>query len=320
MNFDINDLLAFRAVAELGNFRKAAESVHISQPAFSRRIDKLEQALGTKLLERTTRKVNLTAVGRDFDRQLRDILDALDTTLLGIRGVAATRMGEVTVACVPSVVNYFLSGVVGVFHERFPKIRVKIIDDSSNKVLLAVSQGEADFGLNFIGSQENDVEFVPLLEEKFVAACRRDHPLAQRKEVRWTELAEYDYITVCKASGNRLLLDQALVGVSPLPRSLYETQHGTTLIGLVEAGLGVGAVPAMAMPQDNHPLLVSVPLVEPVVTRKMGLIRRRASVLSPAAQQLYDLFHEVKPLNGVVSAQRVQPEHPSTAPNTRRRT
>ena len=63
INFDLNDLLAFRAVAELANFRKAAESVHLSQPAFSRRIDKLEQALGVRLLERTTRRVTLTAVG-----------------------------------------------------------------------------------------------------------------------------------------------------------------------------------------------------------------------------------------------------------------
>lgn len=303
MNFDINDLLAFRAVAELGNFRKAAESVHISQPAFSRRIDKLEQALGTKLLERTTRKVNLTAVGRDFDRQLRQILDALDMTLLGIRGVAATRMGEVTVACVPSAVNYFLSEVVRLFHSRYPKIRVKIIDDSANRVLLAVAQGEADFGLNFIGSQENDVEFVPLVEEQFVAACRRDHPLARCKEIRWSDLADHDYITVSKASGNRLLLDQALAGLPRQPRSLYETQHGTTMIGLVEAGLGIAAVPAMAMPQDNHPLLVSVPLVEPVVTRKMGLIRRRSGVLSPAARQLYDLFQEVQPPNGAMPAE-----------------
>ena len=75
MNFDLNDLLAFRAVAELGSFRKAAESVHISQPAFSRRIEKLEEALGARLLERTTRRVNLTTVGRDFDRQLRQILE-----------------------------------------------------------------------------------------------------------------------------------------------------------------------------------------------------------------------------------------------------
>ena len=71
MQFDLNDLQAFRAVAELGSFRKAAEAVHISQPAFSRRIDKLEEALGVRLLERTTRRVSLTAVGRDFARKVQ---------------------------------------------------------------------------------------------------------------------------------------------------------------------------------------------------------------------------------------------------------
>ncbi len=295
MNIDLNDLLAFRALAELGSFRKAAEAVHISQPAFSRRIDKLEQALGARLLERTTRRVNLTNIGRDFDRQLRQILDALDTTLLGIRGVAATRMGEVTVACVPSAVNYFLTRVIAIYHQRYPKIRVRIMDDSANEVLIAVARGEADFGLNFIGSQENDVTFEPLLEEEFVAACRRDHPLASRSKVSWAELAKYDYISVGKTSGNRLLLDQALAGLPDRPQSMYETQHGTTTIGLVEAGLGVAVVPAMAMPTEDHPLLVSVPLVDPVVKRKMGLIRRSSLVLSPAAQQLYDLFAEMQP-------------------------
>jgi len=290
MHFEINDLIAFRAVAELGNFRKAAESIHLSQPAFSRRIDKLEQALGTKLLERTTRRVNLTAIGRDFHKQLRQILDALDVTLLNIRGVAATRMGEVTVACVPSAVNYFLSEVVKLFHDRYPKTRVRVIDDSANKVLTAVVDGEADFGLNFIGSQENDIEFTPIFEERFVAACRKDHPLAKQKSVRWADLSDHDYISVSKASGNRLLLDQALAGLPRQPSSLYETQHGTTMIGLVEAGLGVAAVPAMAMPKKGHPLLVSVPLTDPVVTRKMGLIRRRSGVLTPAAQQLFELF------------------------------
>ncbi|MDG5976700.1 LysR family transcriptional regulator [Hydrogenophaga taeniospiralis CCUG 15921] len=294
INFDLNDLLAFRAVAELGSFRKAAESVHISQPAFSRRIDKLESALGTRLLERTTRRVSLTAVGRDFDRQLRHILDALDTTLLGIRGVAATRMGEVTIASVPSAVNYFLSRVIAVYHERYPKIRVKIIDGSANDVLLAVARGEVDFGLNFIGSQEADVEFEPLLEEQFVAACRRDHPLAKKKQVRWTELAQYDYISAGKTSGNRLLIDQALAGLPGQPQSMYETQHGTTMIGLVEAGLGVAVVPSMAMPGSDHPLLMSVPLIDPVIKRKMGLIRRRSTVLSPAAQQFYALCAELQ--------------------------
>jgi DNA-binding transcriptional LysR family regulator len=294
LNFDLNDLLAFRAVAELANFRRAAETVHLSQPAFSRRIDKLEQALGVRLLERTTRRVVLTAVGRDFERKVRDLLDDLDSTLLAVRGVAATRMGEVTVACVPSTVNYYVSEVVRRYHALSPKVRVKVLDAGANEVLAAVARGEADFGLNFVGAQEGDLEFEPLAEERFVAACRRDHPLARLTRATWAQLGKHDYISVGRASGNRVLLDQALAAVRDRPHAIYETQHVTTALGLVEAGLGVAAIPSMAMPARNHPLLASVPLVDPVVTRKVGLIRRRGRSLSPAARQLYDLFLQVK--------------------------
>lgn len=294
INFDLNDLLSFRAVAELSSFRKAADTVHLSQPAFSRRIDKLEQALGVRLLERTTRRVALTAVGRDFERKVRDLLDDLDATLMGIRGVAATRMGEVSVACVPSTVYYYLSQVIRRYHERCPKVRVKVLDAAANEVLAAVARGEADFGINFVGAQEGELLFEPLVEERFVAACRRDHPLARLKRVSWAQLGQHDYISVGRSSGNRVLLDQALAGLPNRPRAIYEAQHVTTTLGLVEAGLGVAAVPSMAMPGADHPLLVSLPLVEPVVTRMVGLIRRRGRSLSPAAQQLYDLFGEMK--------------------------
>jgi DNA-binding transcriptional LysR family regulator len=304
INFNLNDLQAFRAVAELRNFRKAAEALHVSQPAFSRRIEKLEEALGVQLLERTTRRVSLTSVGRDFDRKVQQLLDDLDHTLLGIRGVATTRMGEVTIACVPSTVYYFVSQVISRYHEQYPKVRVKILDASANEVLTAVSRSEADFGLNFVGAQEPDIEFKPLLEERFVAACRRDHPLAKKRRVTWPELAQYDYISVGKASGNRLLLDQALSGAPGRPQAIYETQHVTTTLGLVEAGLGVAAVPSIAMPGADHPLLVSVPLLDPVITRKIGLIRRKGRTLSPAAQQLHAFFSEMKAKRGKPAGRR----------------
>jgi DNA-binding transcriptional LysR family regulator len=153
-----------------------------------------------------------------------------------------------------------------------------------------VVRGEADFGLNFIGSQEAGITFTPLREERFVAACRRDHPLAKKRRVAWADLAAYDFIAVTQSSGNRLLLDQALAGLAVRPVAVCETQHVTTMLGLVEAGLGVAAVPAMAMPGKDHPLLVSVPLDEPVVTRHVGLIRRSGRSLAPAAQQLYNHF------------------------------
>jgi DNA-binding transcriptional LysR family regulator len=292
--FDLDDLLAFRAVAELRNFRRAAEAVHISQPAFSRRIDKLEQALGARLLERTTRHVSLTATGHEFARKVVQWLDDLDTTLLALRGMAPARLGEVTVACIPTTVYYYVSQAIRRYRERYPRIRVRIRDAGAAEVLALVSRGEADFGINFLGSQEPDIDFAPLVEERFVAACRREHPLARRRRVTWSELAAFDVISVSRSSGNRVLLDQALARVAVRPEPTYEAEHVATLLGLVEAGLGVAAVPALAMPGKGHPTLVSVPLEEPAVQRQVGLIRKRGRALTPVAQQLYDVFGDLR--------------------------
>jgi len=295
INFDLADLRAFVALAELESFRAAAEALHLSQPALSRRIGKLEDALGVRLFDRTTRSVNLTAVGRDFSRKARELLDELENTLLGIRDVAAKRTGEVTVACVPSAVFYFLPGVMKQYHERYPKIRVRVVDEDANAVLSTVIRGEADFGLNFIGTQEPEIEFEPVLKEPFVAACRRDHPIARKRRTTWAELNEHQYMTVAKSSGNRLLIDLALTDIPARPRWFYEVRHVSTLVALVEAGLGVAAVPRLAMPLTDHATLVSVPLVDPAITRTVGLIRRRGRSLSPAAQQLYDLLLASRP-------------------------
>jgi DNA-binding transcriptional LysR family regulator len=318
VNFDLNDLQAFRAVVELGSFRKAADAVNISQPALSRRIDKLEAALGVRLFERTTRSVTLTTVGRVFAPSAEQLLDDLDVALLGIRDVSSSRLGHVTIACVPSVAYYFLPNVVASYHSRFPRIRVKLLDSSANEVLGAVISGEADFGVSFMGSQESEVEFKVLLQERFVAACRRDHPLAHKKRVTWNELYEHEYVSVDKTSGNRLLLDQALSAVAPRVPSVCETRHVTTMLGLVEAGLGVAAVPSMAMPGRDHPILTSVPLVDPVVKRRVGIVTRRGRPLTPAAQEFYRTIIEMK--RGVVVNGDVKGSGVNTKEKTRRKT
>jgi DNA-binding transcriptional LysR family regulator len=204
--------------------------------------------------------------------------------------VAATRSGEVTVACVPSAAYYYLPGFIKRYHARFPRIRVRVIDEGANAVLSTVLRGEADFGVDFVGAQEPELDFEAILEEPFVAACRHDHPIARKRRITWAQLAGYDYMTVSKSSGNRLLIDHALAGVGARPRWTYETRHVSAMLGLVEAGLGVAAVPRLALPSGRHPILTGVPLVEPKVTRTLGLIRRRNRALPPAAQQLYDML------------------------------
>ena len=293
INFDLNDLQAFRAVVENGSFRKAADAIRITQPALSRRIEKLESALNVKLFERTTRKVSLTSVGLAFLPQVERMLDDLDIALMSISEVASTRMGSVTIACVPSAAYYFMPQVISAFHRLYPKIRVRVLDASANEVNSAVASGDADFGVSFSGTLAAEVDFELLLQERYVIACRRDHPLAGREQVSWEEMYEYDYITLDKTSGNRLVLDQALMRLHPKKPSICQTRHVTTMIGLVEAGLGVAAVPSIAMPAAPHPILVSVPLIEPEVLRSVGLIKRRGRTLTPAAIELEKLVREM---------------------------
>jgi DNA-binding transcriptional LysR family regulator len=104
---------------------------------------------------------------------------------------------------------------------------------------------------------------------------------------------EYDYVSLDKTSGNRLVLDQALVRMPSDKPSMCETRHVTTMIGLVEAGLGVAAVPSIAMPMTPHPILASVPLVDPQVIRNVGLLKRRGRTLTPAALELERLVREL---------------------------
>ncbi len=295
MNFDLPDLRAFVAVAKLGSFRAAAEELHLSQPALSRRIEKLEGALGVRLFHRTTRKVDMTTVGREFSHRANELLSNLEQSLMGIRDVATHVSGEVTIACIPSAVRYFLPGILKAYHERYPQIMVRIIDQGANEVLTTLLRNEADFGLNYIGTQEPDLEFEPILKEAFVVACRVEHPLARKKKVTWSDLTSHEYMSVTKNSGNRFLLDLALSENANRPRWYCEAQHVSTLVSLVEAGMGVAAVPRLSMPPDGHPVLVSVPLVDPVISRTVGLIRRRGRPLSSAAQQLYDQMAALAP-------------------------
>jgi DNA-binding transcriptional LysR family regulator len=204
--------------------------------------------------------VELTAVGRDFVRKARTLLDDLDAMLMGVRDVAANRWGQVTLACIPSTVHYFLPAVLRQYHARFPRIRVRIIDESANEVLSAVVHGEAELGLAITGSDEPTIDFEALLTEPFVAACHRDHPLARQRSVTWAELGNHDFMTVDKASGNRLVLDLALASKRERPQACFEVRHVSALVGFVESGLGVAAVPRLSMPRKGHPALVSVPL------------------------------------------------------------
>lgn len=295
VNVDLNDLYAFRALVEYGSFRLAAESICLSQSALSRRIDKLEGALGLKLFERTTRRVSLTLAGQSFAERSERLLADFEDVVGDLSEVSQNRTGLVTVASVPSAAYYFMPDVIRRFQIRYPRVRVKLIDSSASNVYDAVMSGQADFGISFSGRTQADIEFLPLLEDSYVAACRHEHPLAGRKSLTWREFYQQAWIGLDKTSGNRNLLDQALAQIVPERPSICETRHVTTMLGMVEAGLGIAAVPAMSLPSSGHSILTSLPLTEPAVKRTVGLLRRSGRVLSHVAAELEKLITEQYP-------------------------
>lgn len=290
VNFELLDLRAFLAVAELGSFNKAAALLNMSQPALSRRIQALEASIGAPLLERTTRRVAPSAVGAALQPMIRRLLDELEEQLLGLSAVGGKQQGQVTLACVPTAAFYFLPQAIERFAQQYPNIRFRILDLSANHALDAVARGEAEFGVNLTGVSHPELSFTPLVDDPFVLACRRDHPLARRKKIDWSDLEGHRLVGVSRASGNRMILDAALANTGVRLNFMYVVNHLNTSLGLVERGLGASVLPRLATPPADHPLIVSVPIDNPKVHRTIGLVERRAGRLSPPAQRFRDML------------------------------
>ena len=283
------DLRAFVTVGELQSFAAAARALHLSQPALSRRISHLEHLLDVRLFDRTTRSVELTPLGQRFLAQVRNVITDLDRSVVDLHDVAHLEAGDVTIGCVFSAVHHFLPAVIRTYRERHPHVLVRIIEEGADEVLHSVKSGEADFALNYTGMQDPEVAFTPLLKEPFVLACPVGHPLARRRSVRWAEIGDYPYALVSHASRNRVLIDQALAELAPLPRPVCEFRHISTLIGFVENGLGVAIVPQLTLPRPPASV-VGVRLEHPSISRTIGLTQRTGRSLSPAAAAFAELI------------------------------
>ena len=290
MKIDTLGVQAFIAVADAGGFQRGAEALHITQTALSRRLQNLEAFLGVTLVERTTRSVALTRIGRDFLPRARHLLSELGSALVEIRETGKSLRGDVTIACIQTVGVHYLPGIVQRYAALYPENRLRILDDASSEVASAVLRREAEFGINMQGPGHPELATVPLVKDRFVLVCRDDHPLARHKAVSWKQLAPHAMILARHESGTRPLIDLAIRRRNLKWRPQYEVQRSSTALGMVAKGVGATIVPGIAVQKDAYPRLRAVPLVDPVVSRTLVLVSRVNAHLTPAAQALYDLM------------------------------
>jgi DNA-binding transcriptional LysR family regulator len=292
INIETAELQAFLAVARQSSFRAASEGLFITAPALSRRIENLEQALQERLFDRTTRRVSLTPAGELFLVHAQAVMDELELAVRSVEQGMAHRREHVTVACVPSVANNLLPLVLKPYARTHPNVRVRIIDENAAEVLESVRKGEADFGVNFIGAQEAEIDFQALTRERYLAVMPAHHPLAAQSSLHWKSLAGEKLVSVSSSSGNRSLIDNAFSRVPQRPVIQYETNHVAGAISLVAAGLGVALLPELAIRNAPYKGIVARPVTSPVLSRAMGLITLKGRVLKPAAATLAQALRE----------------------------
>lgn len=292
MKIDTLGIQAFIAIAHEGGFQKAANSLHITQTALTRRLQHLETRLGVKLVERTTRSVALTKIGSDFLPQGRRLLAELETTLVEIRESGKAQRGDVSIACVPTVGVHYLPRVIKEYSSRYPNNRITVLDHLSPGVTEAVLSREAEFGIRQFGLQHPELSAIPLLHDRYFLICRDDHPLAERKRIAWKQLESTPLIFPSHIRTNRAKVDSALGDRGLAIQPYCEVGRSSTAVGMVAEGVAAAIVPGLAIQRGAYVRIRVVPITDPVVSWTLVLLSRKTAHLSPAAQALYDTLRK----------------------------
>ena len=292
MNVSLRQLRVFLAVAAQRNFSRAGAAIGLTQPAVSRAIVELEAQLGLKLLDRTTREVVLTEAGQSLAARLARLLDELDQALLDVQGMASARRGRVRVASSPTLSAQLMPACIAACAQQEPEIRLVLLDRIQQDVLDSVRGGAVDFGVVIEPSSTEDLHAEPILDDPFVLVLPPGHALAARRGgVRWSALAGQALVLLDHASGSRPLIDAALRRHRVHADVVQELGHPTTVFRMVEAGIGISVMPALAVPPQGLGALAVRPLV-PRVERRVMLVHRRNRAPSPLSQRVWRLVRE----------------------------
>ncbi len=286
INFDFGDLEAFLAVLESGSFHTASTDLGLSQSAITRRIQKLETALGSELFERTTRAVKPTLAAKRLKARAQAILDDARETTLALRDESVVleyqRNAVVTVAIIPTVVERLLPKALRCFRDAGNAARIRFLDMAATEVAQAVAQGDADFGICSVPVGEPGSAFEPLFDEPMVLALPAGHILGEAEKIGWKDLAHQSLIVPARGTGNRMLIDDAMARARLGHFWTYEVQRTSTMLELVSAGSGIGILPQSAMTEGYVDRIVIRHLPAPGIVRPVGLLTRIGQADRPA--------------------------------------
>ncbi len=287
----IDEIETFVSIARRGGFARAAESLHRSQPAISRRVEMLEQQLGTPLFERVRGGVILTEAGRALLPYAEAALAGLKDGAEAVRGLARGERGAVSVALVGTLASTRFAAMLRQFGQRHPAVRLELRTANSQEVSDLVRRGEATLGLRYFTDTDPGLVSEQVTEEALVLACSPDHRLAGRRVRDPGVLAGERWVTFPPQRRRRepfaTALEQRLAAAGIEAADIVRIDSLTAQKRLVEAGFGIALLIESSVQEELR--LGSLEIIDAPALRggvPVTLVRRRNGYLSGAARSL----------------------------------
>ena len=293
---ELRQLEYFVAVAAEANFTRAAERVHVAQPAVSAQIQRLERELGQPLLDRSRRVVRLTAAGEAVLPYARAALGAVADMHIAVDEVTQMVRGAVTIGTVSSH-SIDIPRLLADFHADHPNVEITLGTDSSDNLIEGLRTGQLDMAIVSVGPDEtpDGLEVEVVTDEAIQAVVSPSDALAKRTKIRLTDLRDRTLIALPVGAGIRYQFDSACARAGVTPRIAFEASTPLALADLAERGLGVAIVPA-SVPRSRDGLHAVA--IVPEIRGRLVLAWRSAGPISPAARVLVELARRLLSLGG----------------------
>ncbi len=281
---EFHQLRYFCAVARYGTFTRASEIEHVAQPSLSQQIMKLEAELGARLFDRLPRSAKLTVFGKAFLPKAERILHELEAAKAELRDMIGNEKGEVVVGIIPTIAAYLLPRLLNDFTVRHPLITITILEDITPTLLQRLHQGTIDMAVAALPVAGSELAGEKLFEEKFYAVLPEKHRLASRASIRLAQLNREPFLLLKEGHCFRDGLIAACNEARMSPSIVFESGQFATILAMVSAGMGVSAVPAMAV--QPQPGCKFIPISGKHSTRIVGVVTLRHHYQSRAQRLL----------------------------------
>lgn len=289
MPFDLRHLRYFKTVADTQNFTRAAEILHVAQPAVSMAIRKLEQNLELTLLHRQDRRVTLTDEGERLYAHAVRLLQAAEDARLEMQELKGLRQGNVRVGIPNMLGSYYFPPVLMAFHHRYPTLNLSVVEGGSGFIQRQLESGELDLGVIALGDMPEGLEARVFLREQVMMTVNTDHRFAKRRQITPAEFFEEELVMFKEGYFHRQVVDQLARQAGVTPRIGFETNLIPLIKSIVRQGFGVSTL--MPMTLADSPDLRAIPFNEPV-WMDLCIAWRREGYLSHANRVFVDFVME----------------------------